>query len=143
MRISDWSSDVCSSDLTFVGEAPRQRAWTHVQRTGHLVESRNPAGFTRQDIAHRTGETGPGTALVEQVATRGLIATADQVIGLRQGSVEPRRVADQLVAIGVESRFCSERVDIAAGVRWRGVDRTRGVWGKSGSGRGELGGWRS
>src|SRR3546814_3728830 len=30
MRISDWSSDVCSSDLLFLGEVVRMRRWSAV-----------------------------------------------------------------------------------------------------------------
>src|SRR3546814_19342914 len=48
MRISDWSSDVCSSDLTVVGAQEGQtRQWTsNVQKSKPMVASQF-AGFCR------------------------------------------------------------------------------------------------
>src|SRR3546814_10269276 len=45
MRISDWSSDVCSSDLPLVQE-PTQYTYGH---------DRNPANVQRQGVAAPTG----------------------------------------------------------------------------------------
>src|SRR3546814_17997509 len=52
MRISDWSSDVCSSDLALVGVRMRQyRVKRHHQRGGHPVQQleNHPARRTAED----------------------------------------------------------------------------------------------
>src|SRR3546814_3811870 len=44
MRISDWSSDVCSSDLFGPGDQLRWQPWNHrllQQRLGHLAVDRS------------------------------------------------------------------------------------------------------
>src|SRR3546814_9530251 len=53
MRISDWSSDVCSSDLAFSGtvEDPKNpgASWTEVSMNDGLAESELPETFERDD----------------------------------------------------------------------------------------------
>src|SRR3546814_12933777 len=55
MRISDWSSDVCSSDLpTFVG-VERHGGWTWEREAGLTLDALNElaraaAAFTSQDV---------------------------------------------------------------------------------------------
>src|SRR3546814_2189986 len=72
MRISDWSSDVCSSDLPGAAEktvahgevhAPRRRQVGRGQRKGVLIT-----------LAHRRRACGPGFAGFGLGKTRGVIA---------------------------------------------------------------------
>src|SRR3546814_16185610 len=43
MRISDWSSDVCSSDLSLPGLSPRPGSW--IEETGVFILSSRFEGF--------------------------------------------------------------------------------------------------
>src|SRR3546814_2435383 len=45
MRISDWSSDVCSSDL-YVGRVPRTEGWMAEHRVKVLIIGAGAAGLT-------------------------------------------------------------------------------------------------
>src|SRR3546814_3341014 len=62
MRISDWSSDVCSSDLAFrVGGIHRQRRFDVGQSGVPVVEETVGAGAQHQDVG-AVGRMGLGTA---------------------------------------------------------------------------------
>src|SRR3546814_11168964 len=101
MRISDWSSDVCSSDLEHhqVGEAPeRQRAMDPVRVAGGSDRSdRHPLEVG----LHRRGPAGAVVALV------GLVVA---------GATGPGVVGDLVVVDGGDERVeigrasCRERV---------------------------------
>src|SRR3546814_4610770 len=61
MRISDWSSDVCSSDLAVAG----QRAARQLFRMPRMIEHAQPVDLQRIDVGRRTArqvhaETLPG-----------------------------------------------------------------------------------
>src|SRR3546814_10682291 len=49
MRISDWSSDVCSSDLQEQGEQHRRLRRRHAQRDRRLLADRGCALYPRQE----------------------------------------------------------------------------------------------
>src|SRR3546814_7010600 len=49
MRISDWSSDVCSSDLEVCGDSPHDMGWTETTAACLLVS------VSRKDAKTRTG----------------------------------------------------------------------------------------
>src|SRR3546814_20759818 len=72
MRISDWSSDVCSSDLLYAGRAEeRDHRWAH-------------AGFVRTDDRLR-GHQDPALRLREVPAGRFAPDHADEVRGRGDG----------------------------------------------------------
>src|SRR3546814_10766649 len=105
MRISDWSSDVCSSDLTqtFFEVAPERR----VDALAHLLSQHRPESalvfcFTRNDAKD----------VEAQLASRGFA-----VLGLH-GDIEQRERDEVLV------RFAngSARVLVATDVAARGLD---------------------
>src|SRR3546814_19297170 len=70
MRISDWSSDVCSSDLLLLPAAEHQ----------------DPAGGA-EAFAQGGGDDGPGPQLVRQLAAR-------QALALRAEDRDPVGVVD-------------------------------------------------
>src|SRR3546814_18981443 len=138
MRISDWSSDVCSSDLTrlradavgvvigdrleprFVGGGDADIAHDH--RTGaEMVEQRRHLVFEqRQPVFHPRETAAVRNRLIERVAGRGR-AEAFAVTA-----------AEALDAVLVEQRFgCGqggEAVDAAGGETGRGGGRERVSW---------------
>src|SRR3546814_9843819 len=72
MRISDWSSDVCSSDLELTGRGPSEKWWEDVKReVGELVVLRqsgtpSPLPQRRLERASHMLEAGrPAAALAE------------------------------------------------------------------------------
>src|SRR3546814_17163808 len=101
MRISDWSSDVCSSDLTgtatltraapddFVGTFNTDRFCNSVCKSGYLRHDGNDDGVPAFSIVNPTGSR---TALPEP---RGLSAAR---IGVDQPRSEERRVGQECVS---------------------------------------------
>src|SRR3546814_6713374 len=91
MRISDWSSDVCSSDL------PR----TPYARRGRIAEER-PGGPAYRARAHRAARSGDGRGLWQPDAAEpgriGQRARTEHVVGAGVGQVErrPGRQGDPL-----------------------------------------------
>src|SRR3546814_5609504 len=55
MRISDWSSDVCSSDLARLGERDRGEGVREVQRCVLLVDDDEVESRVAQDLDHLEG----------------------------------------------------------------------------------------
>src|SRR3546814_13309226 len=74
MRISDWSSDVCSSDLTrsllLASDPPRGGRGALAQRVEHGVEQLNLQTFEGR-AGTRTRRLTPGPALTKQRPERG------------------------------------------------------------------------
>src|SRR3546814_7864412 len=60
MRISDWSSDVCSSDLTRRASATRPRGGSSISPICAIPTATNSAAFTRfrADMAGDRGQIG-------------------------------------------------------------------------------------
>src|SRR3546814_4827714 len=106
MRISDWSSDVCSSDL---GE----RAETHAAR-------RQLADFLDQ-VAHRTPKTiefpdhqrVAGTQIVERLGQAGPIGFCSRCIiveyPIATGSAQSVELERQLLVRGRDARIAVQR----------------------------------
>src|SRR3546814_19481959 len=87
MRISDWSSDVCSSDLDLVDVLGVEHERDRVQ-AGELLEQRRLALHHRQRGAR---------ADVTETEHRGAVADADdQAVG--PGRSEERRVGKECVS---------------------------------------------
>src|SRR3546814_16794849 len=79
MRISDWSSDVCSSDLPALssGRTPAGRTWPRLQP--HRLQDREGsgvAGSTRADERMRMGESSMRKTLFAAMAVAGLCLAA-------------------------------------------------------------------
>src|SRR3546814_5941341 len=99
MRISDWSSDVCSSDLPVVGPAGRREAitiWRSRQPRFEVYEPDAEAGaFGAQDrarIADRPRHLDPErTVILRGRARRELHATVGRLTPLPAGHAQPRR----------------------------------------------------
>src|SRR3546814_3707870 len=65
MRISDWSSDVCSSDLQLVGNRVQERAECGVLVVAARDPAVEPVGDRGQAEHRRGGEIGPLVGQVE------------------------------------------------------------------------------
>src|SRR3546814_3918258 len=63
MRISDWSSDVCSSDLSFASS----ERWRITER----VERLHKLGFDIEELAIKTDETGTQVRIQPKVVDAG------------------------------------------------------------------------
>src|SRR3546814_4374603 len=79
MRISDWSSDVCSSDLPALssGRTPAGRTWPRLQP--HRLQDREGsgvAGTARADERMRMGESSMRKVLFAAMAVAGLCLAA-------------------------------------------------------------------
>src|SRR3546814_11938318 len=90
MRISDWSSDVCSSDLPALssGRTPAGRTWPRLQP--HRLQDREGsgvAGTARADERMRMGES----------SMRKVLFAAMAVAGLCLARSEERRVGKECV----------------------------------------------
>src|SRR3546814_11011916 len=94
MRISDWSSDVCSSDLAPRGLDAAARSLAAGGRCG--TAQMGPAGVGEQQL-RRPGESfGHGvTGHVERVALR--LAHLERVVDVPQERSEERRVGKEWV----------------------------------------------
>src|SRR3546814_1758797 len=68
MRISDWSSDVCSSDLDTVGQWPKDEAFLNSCVLDPLIEELN--GSFRQPGASRSEERRVGKECVSTCRSR-------------------------------------------------------------------------
>src|SRR3546814_18445985 len=140
MRISDWSSDVCSSDLghcRLAVAAPRRFAesddpsrWSHIR-----VATKYP-GITRRHFAARgvqaeciklngAMELAPGLGLCRRIVD--LVSTGSNLKA--HDLVEVETIA------GVTSRLIVKRAALHKLVSGSGWER--------GTGRGNYGGWRS
>src|SRR3546814_14674367 len=93
MRISDWSSDVCSSDLTavFLGEAQRLREARQRVFRGGRGGLGQPRQAVRGDQAAARGLRPLQRAVVDGVEERRLVVGQD-----RKSVVEGKRVAIRL-----------------------------------------------
>src|SRR3546814_3890178 len=70
MRISDWSSDVCSSDLSACGRPVRPRSWT-AHRATRSRRHRGPGGSAPpRDAPHRSEERRVGKECVSTCRSR-------------------------------------------------------------------------
>src|SRR3546814_9007319 len=104
MRISDWSSDVCSSDLPVVGPAGRREAITIGRSRQPRFEVYEPdaeaGAFGAQDrarIADRPRHLDPErTVILRGRARRELNATVGRITPLPAGYAQPRRGQPQL-----------------------------------------------
>src|SRR3546814_15515814 len=114
MRISDWSSDVCSSDL-------------HEERRGLRVCAR--------EVDHLLALRGDRHAGHDGVVLAGLQRRNDALPGLLDDLALDLHAPAE---IGGEIDLEAEQLAGAVG----GVDRKRVVWGRSVSVRGDLGGRR-
>src|SRR3546814_7450355 len=89
MRISDWSSDVCSSELADVDDVPVSRYGSALQQSPAFAESAN-VGFAqvvaRDRIRLRVFERGVGETLA-----CGSGACAAVAVLVRRGRVEDRK----------------------------------------------------
>src|SRR3546814_17779618 len=99
MRISDWSSDVCSSDLAVLDYLDRtdpEAARTARERYGCLMPwARDPADYGRVALD-------PGFERCERAvlaALRDLLDSRSEYI-LRDGRTEERRVGNECVSTG-------------------------------------------
>src|SRR3546814_11263372 len=55
MRISDWSSDVCSSDLLIWSDIPNNRMMRWLEDDGHVSVFRQPSNYTNGNTFDRQG----------------------------------------------------------------------------------------
>src|SRR3546814_8562339 len=85
MRISDWSSDVCSSDLGIAAEAAEHRGLGHarrLQRRTALAADRGQAGGSLANVLQRVVQVAAflfGRSQVQQFHQRVLVARAPAV----------------------------------------------------------------
>src|SRR3546814_19868580 len=140
MRISDWSSDVCSSDLLEVVEADR-RIHRRVEEVAHGAAGVGEGG--ELELGRREEVDPPPGARdrVEDGAERQLRRDGEAVALVAQARAGDRRVdgEHQRVEAGL-TRVAPEVVgDLTLA---HDVDRTSVVWGKSGAVRVVLGGAR-
>src|SRR3546814_20162247 len=98
MRISDWSSDVCSSDLVVT----QRNGVADIARIGRL------RGEEQRDVAHRKegGQDIGDRLLLRLRIEEGGIAAEDQAVGWRNRSLE----LDTAVDDGIGRESCRERV---------------------------------
>src|SRR3546814_17415053 len=109
MRISDWSSDVCSSDLGGDGE--------QIGCRGALGEAAQIRGLNRRAVGHRIGEGHPkldhiGTPRDERVEVRGGVAVTAGDEGAERGAFVEGRCAT-----GHCARPCNSKRPIAMSSR--------------------------
>src|SRR3546814_12753742 len=102
MRISDWISDVCSSDLAVAGEAGLARfecdlppaALAELHRFGGAVEpDRQTIGPSRP-----AGGAGPAIAIAFQFAARAIETAPAQRAFARRGDVDHAAVGQSICA---------------------------------------------
>src|SRR3546814_19467276 len=114
MRISDWSSDVCSSDLTLVITTGAR----HLRTISKSGSKRGLLSWVRRLTAGGAGREPSGSA---------------------SDSASPRRAIQASKSAGVRALIeGKEPIEPAR----QPADRKRGVSGQSGSVRGDLGGRR-
>src|SRR3546814_12463492 len=89
MRISDWSSDVCSSDLEGKGPKPTAEDMVKVHYKGELLDG------TQFDSSHERGE--PAVFALQQVAPGWAEGVQLMAVGSRS---EERRVGKERVRKG-------------------------------------------
>src|SRR3546814_15403616 len=96
MRISDWSSDVCSSDLTFISMKEDDRLGLGVQSDGAqwLGEARQMLDFNLTRLAHRA-RSGKLEGVRLEAGTLIVTPTASEVPAARS---EERRVGKECVS---------------------------------------------
>src|SRR3546814_5184284 len=73
MRISDWSSDVCSSDLLHAGDGDRHSSGARVMRSEKVPAKRSPQNTIAAIVAaagREFGERGLEGARMENIARR-------------------------------------------------------------------------
>src|SRR3546814_1532107 len=103
MRISDWSSDVCSSDLTVAGPASLAADGTYTRTVTAPVLPPLPGDYHVIAITDATGlvtesNEADNTAVLDgtlEVTVPDLVVEADQVITLQPGEVRFRRIAPE------------------------------------------------
>src|SRR3546814_6436454 len=96
MRISDWSSDVCSSDLSAAPPQPSTRATTTIRRleadeliaTGVLGAGRIPLAAAPAVPGRLASELQPAPARAGHAAVLGLRGS-----GSARGCARPRQIA--------------------------------------------------
>src|SRR3546814_14317922 len=89
MRISDWSSDVCSSDLAHVAGVGVQVALALLRLSP--TEGAAQAGAGRVDVVARTHRR-------EVPGAYGVLGVAVAEVGVRHGRSEERRVGKECVS---------------------------------------------
>src|SRR3546814_19914284 len=112
MRISDWSSDVCSSDLFRLGVIARDCEIAAADRTALDADFVRRAVFVAEQHLHRTRRARIGEARVEPA---GAVAAADLAIGedVRRELVREGRIVGEIV--GVDS--------VVGAARWSSEER--------------------
>src|SRR3546814_13705926 len=99
MRISDWSSDVCSSDLLFVKEVAREMTVKAGQKCTAIRRAMAPAEHldaVQDALSQRLAKVRIGDPRAEGV-TMGALASARQLKDVRERS-EERRVGKECVS---------------------------------------------
>src|SRR3546814_15620011 len=103
MRISDWSSDVCSSDLTAVEDAPRTRELVEED----LLDGGVDVDRAGERLAHAlVGEDAVLLVQVQRIRQAGVLLRLDGDVGGHLGGEVGWQLADH--KIGRAS--CRERV---------------------------------
>src|SRR3546814_13380773 len=95
MRISDWSSDVCSSDLQGLAEAA-QKIGDVVNLISDIASQTNLLALNATIEAARAGEAGKGFAVVASEAKNlaSQTATATEEITSQVGGMQAHTAAD-------------------------------------------------
>src|SRR3546814_11117314 len=135
MLISDWSSDVCSSDLPEFGERREQEV-------AGIIAGERPPGAVRAMLSRRQPrERQPGIGIAEGVHGRippvGMLGLA--FASQRDKAREARTIARRLGSGHWTVNFHTPAIGAAPRAT---QNRQSGWWGKRGSDRVELGGRR-
>src|SRR3546814_15056694 len=133
MRISDWSSDVCSSDLELTGRGPSEKWWEDVKReVGELVvlrQSGTPSPLPQRRLERATHmlEAGrPAAALAEVTRMPGRAAGSKWMEQARR-YIEARRALDliETAAILEPRRLPARSEERRVGKEWVSSGKSR------------------
>src|SRR3546814_13509176 len=89
MRISDWSSDVCSSDLATTGP-PEVRSPRSSRTRGNSSQFSTPTADRDQTVSRRSEPSSRTTLIGEQTNPWDLLQPQD-VMSRHRGAKQPRR----------------------------------------------------
>src|SRR3546814_6917199 len=121
MRISDWSSDVCSSDLGIAGAAADIGRQRHAQRKGGGLRLRQVEEAGADEEVGGRAEYGDRTAAAEQPAL--VVAEVDAVAEQRARAEQAEALVDRGVALR-PGKQAAHRLDLAAVLAERSEEHT-------------------